>query len=289
MGERDPLGERKAFEREPFERFTGKRFAFDGIHLASIRQINALPDQDKLALYRALVPRDVLEQCCAAQGRLDTSVCCAPNSCFVEVDVRHSHDRRDPLLYFQMADTANGQIQVLLLVVNDPFAPRFDVDCYWQGEITKLASRPRNLPAERAAMEAGLAPGQVRRGLHLSHSLIPLMEQFMVGLGKDRFFIEPLAYHAAILFERYGFSYMTGQRKMEQIDAGFRPGACLYEKLDGSTPFRRPEQAHTVRGRSWAIHDGILGEPWGSADSEIRMYKRVGLHAGVCTFPDATY
>jgi acetoin utilization protein AcuC len=54
----------------------------------------------------------------------------------------------------------------------------------------------------------------------------------------------------------------------------------LHARLDGSTPFRRPSLALTVRGRAWAIHDGILDEPWESP----KMYKTVGVHAGVDTF-----
>ncbi len=264
-----------------------ERFTFDGLHLASIRQINALPEADKHAFYHKLLPLDLLNRWSAAS--FEIAIHCPADSSFVEIDVRHPADRRDPLLYFQIADTANGQIEVLLLVINDPLAPRFDVDLHWQGECTKLESRPRNIPAEIEAMNAGLAPGQVRRGLRISRELIPIMERFVAGLGKDRFFIEPLAYHAAILFERYGFGYMTGEGKMRWIDAAFRPGGALYEKLDGSTPFRGPEHAHTVRGRSWAIHDGILGVPWGSTEVKIRMYKRVGRHAGICTFADAIY
>jgi len=37
----------------------------------------------------------------------------------------------------------------------------------------------------------------------------------------------------------------------------------------------------TVRGRSWAIHDGILGEPF----TDIHMYKNIGKFSGVNTFP----
>jgi hypothetical protein len=111
------------------------------------------------------------------------------------------------------------------------------------------------------------------------------MERFVAGLGKDRFFIEPLAYHNAIAFERYGFAYVTGRFKMGEIDRSFRTGGALLNLLDSSTPFRQPDQACTVRGRSWAIHDGVLGEPW----SGVRMYKRVGHDAGICTFPDAVY
>jgi hypothetical protein len=74
---------------------------------------------------------------------------------------------------------------------------------------------------------------------------------------------------------------------MEWVHGEFQPGGLLFKKLDRSTPFRRPAMAHTIRGRSWAIHDGILGEPWPAL--EVRMFKRVGQDAEVCTFPDAVY
>jgi hypothetical protein len=268
------------------------RLTHDGVHLSSIWQINRLPEAIKHGFYCSLIPLTLLPEPCTvttqeAGGQQDLSIRirCPENAPFVEIDVRHADDPRDPVLYVQMADTSSGQLEVLLVRVVDPHAPRFDIDRDWRGETTKLGTLTRNIPAEIGAMDAGLAPGQVRRGLRLSRELIPVMERFTAGLGKDRFFIEPLAYHNAIMFERYGFAYMVGHRKMEEIQAGFQPGGALFEQLDGSTPFRQPGAERSVRGRSWAIHDGILGEPW----ADVRMYKRIGHCADVCTFPNATY
>ena len=134
-------------------------------------------------------------------------------------------------------------------------------------------------------MKAGLTPGQVRHGARLSRRLTTNFEEFVVQLGHDRFHVRPLAYHNAILFERYGFSYALGKGKMEWIQKEFEPGGILFERLDGSTPFRQPGQEKSVRGRSWAIYDGILGEPF----TDVRMYKRIGIHAGVSTFPHAAW
>jgi hypothetical protein len=97
--------------------------------------------------------------------------------------------------------------------------------------------------------------------------------------------MEPLTYHAAILFERLGCNYVTGVRKMKWIQDSFQPGGVLHKALDGSTPFRQPDAWRTVRGRSWAIHDGILGERWYG----LRMYKRAGRNSGVNTFPDGEW
>jgi len=267
-------------------------FIVDGRRVYSIRQINDLPEERKLRIYRTLIPERVLIDygidpitLRGPRGQLLVKVNAPPGTSFVKVEARHTIDARDPVLYLEMGDTVNNQLEVLLFVVNDPTAPRFDVDRDWRGQRTKFGTLSRNIPEEIRAMEAGLAPGQVRRGLRLTRHLIPVFERFVSNMGHDTFFIEPLAYHNAILFERYGFSYVIGRRRMEWINAEFAPGGVLYQRLDNSTPFRRPEFAFTVRGRSWAIHDGILDEPWGG----VRMYKRVGHHAGICTFPNATY
>ncbi|MFO3796098.1 MAG: hypothetical protein ACK8QZ_02280, partial [Anaerolineales bacterium] len=138
--------------------------------------------------------------------------------------------------------------------------------------------------AEKAAMEAGLAPGQVRRGLRLLGQAIEAFERFVRSLGQEIYFVEPLYYHNAVIFERYGFAYQQGRKLMERIQSGFSAGGDLLPLLDGS-PFRRPEAANSIRLRSWAIHDGILGEPF----TNVTMYKYVGKSAGVNTSGDCAW
>ena len=134
-------------------------------------------------------------------------------------------------------------------------------------------------------MAAGLAPGQVRKGLRLSRTQLPIFERFVRRLGHDYYLLEPLAYHSAVIFERLGCNYVQGLRKMRWIDLAFQPGGLLRGALDDSTPFRCADAWRTVRGRSWAIHDGVLGERWHG----VRMYKQVGKHAGLDTFPGGPY
>ncbi|MBZ0292315.1 MAG: hypothetical protein K8L99_07080, partial [Anaerolineae bacterium] len=64
-----------------------------------------------------------------------------------------------------------------------------------------------------------------------------------------------------------------------------QPGGSLYARLRDDNPFRQPTAWQTVRGRSWAIHDGILGYPF----TGFQMYKTIGQHAGINTFPDAQW
>jgi hypothetical protein len=47
----------------------------------------------------------------------------------------------------------------------------------------------------------------------------------------------------------------------------------------------QPGAEFTVRGRSWALHDGVAGTAWDG----VKMYKAAGRHAGIDTFPGGTY
>ncbi|MCC7447166.1 MAG: hypothetical protein IT324_07105 [Anaerolineae bacterium] len=258
---------------------------------SSLREINDLPEPTKRAIYYTLIPDWPFERyhmdraTLTVEGRSIVELRCPRGSRAMEISLRHDPDASDPLLYLNMTDTIYNQLLVLLTVVNDPYAPRFNTDVDEHGNPTQLGTLRRNIPEEIRAMAYGLAPGQVRPGLRSFRSSIPLFESFIRRMGHDMFMIEPLAYHNAIVFERYGFAYTHGRKDMELINMEFQPGGALYACLDGSTPFRKPDVRHTIRGRSWAIQDGVLGHPF----TGFQMYKRIGHHAGVNTFPHAVW
>lgn len=258
---------------------------------STIREINDLPPSQKRAIYRTLIPDWVYARF-GIDPRDDTLdgqpaiiFRYPPGSHSVEISVYHALQVPEPAIYLHMGDTFNGQLMVLMVMVGDPEAPRFNIDVDEQGRETQLGIRSRNIPEEIRAMQAGLAPGQVRRGLRLFRAAIPVFEQFVSRMGHELFLIEPLFYHNAITFERYGFAYARGLQRMRWIHREFQPGGILHARLDSSTPFRHPEAWRSISGRSWAIHDGILGEPF----TDVLMYKRVGIHAGITTFPDPVW
>jgi hypothetical protein len=96
---------------------------------------------------------------------------------------------------------------------------------------------------------------------------------------------DPYAYHNAIELERLGYFYTSGKERMLEIHHEFRPEGKLLRRLDGATPFRQAGMEKTIRGRSWAIHDGILEQPWICPS----MVKLVGRQSRDFTFPDAIY
>jgi len=259
------------------------------VELFSIRQVNKLAHEQMRQVYHHLIPLELLfrfgidQTLTDSEGRPLFTFQTGVSS--VELALRHVWDAQDPVLYLQLADTPNNQIEVILFIVNDPYSERFDIDVLPDGTPTYFGTLARNIEEEVRAMKAGLTPGQVRRGLGITRRLMPILEQFVLGLHHDAFYIQPLAYHNAILFERLGFSYAMGLGRMEWIHKEFAPGGLLVRQLDNSTPFRRPGAEESVRGRSWAIHDGIMVEPYGG----IKMYKRVGVHSGIITFPDALW
>ncbi|MBI3174599.1 MAG: hypothetical protein HYZ25_12825 [Chloroflexi bacterium] len=253
---------------------------------STIGGINKLPEDEKRAIYARYIPKSLLERFRlpdADSQRIQSFLQFrfAPGSSDVEMSLFHEKNFPDPILYAHLTDTMNGQIHVLLYILNDPDSPRFNVDKLPDGTPTRFGTLHRNLAAEQGALEAGLAPGQVRHGVRMLGDAINAFEGFVESLGHDMYFVEPLYYHNAVIFERYGFTYQVGKRLMDKIQAGFQPGGDLSARLDGSSPFRQPDAANSIRRRSWAIHDGILGEPF----TNVTMYKRVGKHAGISTPP----
>lgn len=257
---------------------------------STIGGINRLPEDEKRALYARYIPAELLKKfnippLSSASGHNLLQFRFAAGSSDVEMRLFHQSDFPDPILYAHLTDTMNGQIHVLLYILNDPESPRFDVDRMPDGTPTKFGTMQRNIEAEKNALEAGLAPGQVRRGLRLLGQAIDSFEGFSTALGHDIYFVEPLYYHNAVIFERYGFAYQMGKRLMDSIHAGFQADGDLRAQLDGSNVFRQPEAANRIRKRSWAIHDGILGEPF----TNVTMYKRVGKQAGINTTPNCEW
>lgn len=256
---------------------------------STIGGINLLPDEEKRRIYYGLIPRELLEyfQLPRKPGALFDSFTqfrFAPGSSNVEMSLFHEPSFPDPILYGHLTDTVNGQIHVLLYILNDPASARFDVDKMPDGRITHFGTLRRNIEAEKAALEAGLAPGQVRRGLRMLQAAVIGFENFVEDLGHDLYFVEPLYYHNAVIFERYGFAYQQGKKLMERIHQGFLENGDLINKLDDS-PFRSPEAINSIRLRSWAIHDGILGEPF----TNVTMYKGISRSAGVSTTADTKW
>ena len=250
----------------------------------TIGGINLLPEDEKRKIYSDLIPDALLDRFgidrsfMDAEGRPLLHVKWAPGNPSVEMSLFHQADFPDPVLYGHLTDTITGQVHVLLYILNDPSSDRFDVDRLPDGKPTQFGTLRRNLIAERSALEAGLAPGQIRRGLRLLTPAIQSFEGFVQELGHDMYFVEPLYYHNAVIFERYGFAYQQGRKLMERIHKGFAGGGEFASRLDGST-FRRVDAKESIRLRSWAIHDGIMGEPF----TNVTMYKKVGKEAGVST------
>lgn len=259
----------------------------------SIREINDLPPEEKYAIYATLLPDWLFMRYGIDRRTFKVAIDeypvisfrCPQGSRAMEIIAKRRSTDTDPILYLNLADTFNQHLLVLLLIVNDPDAPRFNVDVDTHGNPTHFGTASRNLAAEKEAMRAGLAPGQIRKGMRVFKEAVPLFDTFVSRMGHDIFFIEPLSYHNAIVFERYGFNYLRGYKDMVSIHEHFQPGGELYERLTEENPFRHPNAWKSIRGRSWAVHDGILGHPF----TGFQMYKRIGLDANINTFPNAVW
>lgn len=264
----------------------------DIAELRSIQDINALPTPIRNGLYAQLVPDQLLARLGVDRGTLRGAngeplvrVAAPHDRPWARIEVRASHEDRDPVLMVDVEMSPLSIPELAFVQITDPSSERYGIDRDPDGHDTLLGTVGRNRGEEERAMQAGLAPGQVRRGLRLLGRVIESMDRFCRVLRQEFYLIEPLFYHSAILYERVGCGYLLGREVMEEIDRGFAPGGGLGARLDGTTAFRQPGFDTTVRGRSWAIADGILGAPFAG----VKMYKSPGRAANVSTFSGVTY
>lgn len=261
----------------------------------TIRQLNNLPENVKRRMYRGLIPPALLARFgidpihwTDANKQEKILLQAEENSEKVFITARSSPRSEDEFFALELADNSLNGVELNLIVLNDPGTPRYPIDQTEDGSPTMFGTLKRNQKAEAEAKQAGLAPGQVRAGLGGSRLVIEQIEAFLAMLGHRAYFLEPLTYASAWVFERRGFAYVRGHKLMDDIHREFQPDGKLYQCLDDRFPFRKRDQADTVRGRAWAIHDGIL-EALDLRWDNIRMVKQIGRHAGVKTFPQATY
>lgn len=260
----------------------------------SISAVNTLPLPAKRRIYRLLVPPALLTRFGinpntwqGPERDAHVQLTADPDTARVYLAVRDTA-ANDPFFVIELADNDLNGIDLNLLLLNDPGSPRFNTDVDADGKPTWFGTVHRNLAEEARACQAGLAPAQIRASLHASSAVLDHLDSFLAFLSHRAVFLEPLTYASAWVFERRGFAYVRGHKLMDDIQREFQPGGKLHAALDDRTQFRQPSQGQTVRGRAWAIHDGILsvlGATW----NEMRMTRQVGRHANVNTSPDVPY
>jgi hypothetical protein len=263
----------------------------------SIAKLNRLPKEERNPIYLRLVPEAIFEMFQIDRKTLTNQFgervvrgIFPPDENFACIEVKYRAEDKECIFSCQVSLEAFMQSLYLDFVsINNPFSERFNVDVDECGKDTLLGTRSRNIPEEIRALEAGLAPGMVRHGLRLVKQFIRSLEAFTEYMGLKTIAMGAFFYHNAILWERHGFTYFKGGKMMERTHKEFQPGGLLYEKLDDSTPFRRKGMEKTVRGRSWAIHDGIFFEAFDEEWESPRMYKMLGRDFKVNTFPDQVY
>ena len=259
-----------------------------GRPLSSLQAINRLDEAEKECIYSRLLPqrlRDVLglaeNGLCNSAGERLVTVIAPKGLSLVRIEARSKPKDGVSVFFLELSDTQFHQMELSFCIIRDPGSPSYAVDVDETGRNNWFASQGRNIPEELRAMRAGLFPNQTHHGLQLFTDFFPLLERFTDALGIQMIVGEPLSYDNAIRYEKYGFDYLRGKRLMLEIDREFQPGGRYFARLDGSTPFRMPGMERTVSGRSWAIHDGIMDKPW----DEVQIYRIVGVHAGINTFP----
>jgi hypothetical protein len=267
--------------------------------MAKLVRLNQLPEAEKNRVYALLIPPALFsrfqldpetgtnrkgEECI----RIDAPV----GGAEAAINLVSGPEDQDPVFYVEVSETRDlVQLSWDFIMVNDPDAPRFYTDLTPEGGSRWLNWRTRNRTEELMALSSGLAPGQIRLGMGLTGEFNGCLDRFCEATGFKSVCLEALFYHNALLYERHGFRYFEGEPTMRWLDREFQPGGSLYELMDGS-PFRKRHYAELIRGRSWAIHDGIMDDrdhPDYDAWQPPKMYRMVGSKFKVDTAPGVHY
>ncbi len=152
-----------------------------------IPQIQALPEAEWFDLFSCLIPQECFSQFGIdpntfedSQGRLRLRVLYRGQGRILNVRITNPADPVDPIYSIFMQEYGEEGVEVLGLNINDPASERFEVDVDEYGRIpADLVSGRRNIPEEIRAMHAGLAPGQVRRGLRWTRGALEGLEEFL--------------------------------------------------------------------------------------------------------------
>ena len=190
---------------------------------STIAGLNNLPPEIKREAYARIIPPELLEmfnipKSLKHSGGVDLlHLNCPEGSTDAELALFTSPDTRDPIIFGHLTDTVHSQLHILLYGMNNINTPRFDVDQLPDGTKTNFGYNQRNLSAEEDALNAGLAPGQIYRGPHLFKQSLSQFESFAACMGQELFFVEPLYFHVAKIFEIYNFQYQSGKRLMKGL------------------------------------------------------------------------
>ena len=126
---------------------------------STLGAINLLPDVEKRAIYTRVIPTELIVRfqlnsyLVDKEGHDLIQLKAIPGSSSVELSLYHKYGFRDPILYGHITDTLNGQLHILLYILNDPDSQRFNVDQLPNGTPTKFGIRHRNIEADNTLIK----------------------------------------------------------------------------------------------------------------------------------------
>src|SRR5215211_583955 len=162
----------------------------DGTLPFTIRQLNNLPENVKRRMYRGLIPPALLTRFAidpiqwtdpSKEARVFLKA--EENSEKVWITAQSSSNASDEFFALELADNSLNGIELNLIVLNDPTESRYSIDQTEDGAPTMFGTLKRNLEAEEQALQAGLAPVQVRAALGGSLLVFEQIDAFLSRPG----------------------------------------------------------------------------------------------------------
>ena len=150
-----------------------------------IQRISRLNQLEKEGIYRILIPPSLYYRFginplsfCEKNGNRVVRFFCpqGDRTCLVEIKLPGTEN---PIYSIQLTDSGDmTQIEWDFLIVNDHDAPKFETHIDKEGRDTMFGWASRNIEEEKKAVEAGLFPGQIGKGLGLTGETVEVLEFF---------------------------------------------------------------------------------------------------------------
>ncbi len=244
---------------------------------AASAEINVLPSRVREEIYLRLVPDRLLAVVCldrhdadGQRGHVPVRIAAPDGAAWARVELRAKPDDRDPALLLDIGHVGVRRARAVARADQRSVGRRA-----LPSTATRTVSTPCSAPSAATRSRSGAPwppgspPARCDPGSACWGRCWSRWTTFAGSSGRSSTSWSRSSITRPSSTSDAAAATSSGASAWRQIHQGFQPGGDLHRRLDDSSPFRRRGLERTARGRSWAIHDGVLDDPW----QGVKMFR----------------
>jgi hypothetical protein len=163
----------------------------------TLAQLNRLPDNVKIRIFRNLIPPSLLTKFdidpitwIGTQGKSGVRIKAEPGTSVIWISVRTTPNESGEFFCLEIADNVYNGIDLNLILLNDPNGECFGIDHNQTGRPSPFGTLRRNLEEEERAKQSGIASGQKCASLRATCLVLENLDVFLATLGHRAYFLD---------------------------------------------------------------------------------------------------